>query len=76
MRELRDRWLVAAEAGDVLGNPSHPQWMAAARFVHEATEGKAQQSVDVTSGGKPLTNSERDARLEAILTMLAQRRAS
>ena len=54
MRRLRDRWLVAAEAEKVLENPSHPAWLQAAKFLHEAVEGKAPQPVDVTSQGKAL----------------------
>ena len=54
MRRLRDRWLVAAEAEKVLENPAHPAWLQAAKFIHEAVEGKAPQPVDVTSQGKAL----------------------
>ena len=54
MRRLRDRWLVAAEAEKVLENPTHPAWLQAAKFIHEAVEGKAPQPVDVTSQGKAL----------------------
>lgn len=46
MEALRDRWLQAAEAEGVLSQPDHPQWMAAAKFVHEATAGKPAQTVE------------------------------
>ena len=50
----------------------------AAAVTAEVNRGKVcglyVEKVDLTSGGKPLTASERDARIEAIFSMLAKRR--
>ena len=54
MRELRDRALVAAEANGIIDDPTHPAWMQATKFFHEATEGRPAANVDVTSNGKEL----------------------
>lgn len=54
MRGLRDRWLVTAKAKDILGKPDHPAWLGAAKFVHEAVDGKPDQKHDMTSGGRSL----------------------
>lgn len=55
MRELRDRWLVTAEAFGIVDDPSHPEWRRLGVFLHEAVDGKAPASVDVTSKGDKLT---------------------
>jgi len=54
MRALRDQWLQAAHAKKVLAQPDHPHWMSAAKFVHEAVEGKPKQSMNLGTGGVPL----------------------
>ncbi len=58
MEALRDRWLIAAEANDVLDNPAHPSWLPAAKFVHEATAGKPAQAIDLTSQGQQIFVAE------------------
>jgi hypothetical protein len=64
MRELRDRFLIAAQAAEVIDNPDHPQWAKVGTWVHEQLEGKAKTSVDVTSKGESLSD---------LLTAIAQR---
>jgi hypothetical protein len=64
MRELRDRFLVAAQAAEVIDNPDHPQWAKVGTWAHEQLEGRARTSVDVTSKGESLSD---------LLTALAQR---
>ncbi len=54
MRELRDRWLVAADAEGIVDDPNHPAWERIGRTFHEAIDGKPASAVDVTTGGKPL----------------------
>ena len=54
MRELRDRGLQVAKAHDILGQPNHPNWLGALKFVHEAVEGRAAQAVDLTTQGEKL----------------------
>lgn len=54
MVELRDRFLIAAEAEGVLDNPDHPQWAKVGTWVHEQLQGRAKQQVDVTSNGHTL----------------------
>lgn len=58
MRELRDKWLIAAESDKVLETSTHPCWMSAAKFVHEASEGKPAQAIDVTSQGERIFVAE------------------
>jgi hypothetical protein len=64
MREMRDRFLMAAETAGVIDNPDHPQWAKVGTWVHEQLEGRAKTSVDVTSRGESLVD---------LLTALAER---
>ncbi len=54
MAELRDRWLVAAEAEGIVDNPNHPEWFRVGKTFHEAVAGKPHQSADVTSNGESI----------------------
>lgn len=56
MTELRDRFLIAAEAEGVVDDPDHPQWAKVGTWAHEQLEGRAKQKVDLTSGGKSLAD--------------------
>ena len=54
MEALRDRWLAAAEAAEVVDDPDHPLFAPLGKFLHEAVAGKPAAAVDVTSNGKEL----------------------
>ena len=56
LRELVDRKEVHAHLLAVLAaGPQHPQFMDVLKYVTEHGYGKAAASVDVTSGGQPLS---------------------
>ena len=54
MRALRDRWLQAAANERVMDSPTHPAWLSAGKFVHEAVEGRPAQAIDHTTKGEKL----------------------
>jgi hypothetical protein len=54
MAELRDRWLVAAEAAGVVDDPDHPEWFKVGKTFHEAIDGKPATAVDLTTKGESL----------------------
>jgi hypothetical protein len=47
MRELRDRWLVAVEAGEIMDDPSHPEWFRVGKTFHEAIDGKPTAPIEL-----------------------------
>lgn len=52
MRELRDRWLVAAEAHGVVDDPDHPEWFKVGKTFHEAVDGKPTSPIEVSVDGE------------------------
>jgi hypothetical protein len=64
LREIRDRWLLAAVAKGVADDPDHPAWVKVGTWSHEQLEGKAKTSVDITSKGESLAD---------LLTAIAKR---
>ena len=48
MRELRDRWLVAAEAHAILDDPDHPEWFRVGKVFHEAIDGRPTTPIEVS----------------------------
>ena len=47
MRELRDRWVVAAEAHAILDDPNHPEWFRVGKVFHEAIDGKPTAPIEI-----------------------------
>ena len=50
---LADRGAKAVAAAQVIENPDHPVFLGAWKFAAEQAHGKAQASVDLTTGGRP-----------------------
>jgi hypothetical protein len=48
MRELRDRWIVAAEAQAVLDDPDHPEWFRVGKMFHESIDGRPTTPIEVS----------------------------
>ena len=48
MRELRDRWLVAAEANNIVDDPDHPEWFRIGKTFHEAVDGRPTTPIEVS----------------------------
>ena len=47
MRELRDRWVIAAEAHAILDDPEHPEWFRVGKVFHEAIDGRPTTPIEV-----------------------------
>lgn len=48
MRELRDRWVIAAEAHAILDDPDHPEWFRVGKVFHEAIDGRPTTPVELS----------------------------